>query len=119
MADAVLVSLDEVKMHLGLTGMTEHDDNLELKMAEAEALVLDYLKNHLGTDDERTARYAVIDAWTDEDVPPQVRAAIFRMVGNLWADRGDDLEATAKLQDGDLPKNVTMFLRRLRDPAIA
>lgn len=117
MAD--LVTLAEVKTHLGLTGTTEHDANLELKMAEAQALVLDWIKNQVGDEDEREARYAVIDAWTDEDVPQQVRAAIFRMVGHLFADRGDDPEWALKTETEDLPRNVTMFLRRLRDYTLA
>lgn len=117
MAD--LVTLADVKTHLRLTGTTEHDANLELKIPEATALVLDYCKNYLGTEDVREARYAVIDAWTDEDVPREVRSAIFRMVGHLFGDAGDQIELAQKYKHGDLPDNVTLFLRRLRDPAIA
>jgi hypothetical protein len=117
MAD--LVTLAEVKTHLGLTGTTEHDDNLKMKMQEATDLVLDYMKNYLGTDEERTARYAVIDAWTDLTVPRQVRSAIFRMVANLFGDRGDDPNWTLKMKNGELPENVTMFLKRFKDPALA
>jgi hypothetical protein len=115
-----LISIDEVKLHLRLVGTTEHDSNLEMKIEEATDLVVDYLKNHLGTDEERAARFAEIDAWTYATVPKPVRSAIFRMVGHLFRFTGDDDQAQVpKLQHGDLPQDVTMFLKRYRDPAFA
>lgn len=117
---ASLVTLTEVKTHMKLTGTTEHDADLTLKMDEAEVLVLNYLKSYAGDDDAREARYAVIDAWTASDVPKPVRSAIFRMVGHLRGDAGDDPELTKTYASGDdLPPNVRLFLTRYKDPAFA
>ena len=115
-----LVTLEQVKNHLGLSGTSDHDDNLLIKIEEAEALCLDYVKNYVGVAADRTARYAVIDGWTDTTAPPQVRAAILRMVGHLHGFRGDDEQGVRpQTENGDLPADVTMFLKRLRDPALA
>ncbi len=114
-----LVTLQEVKVHLGLDGTTGHESNLQMKLNEATALVLDYVRQRC-TADARTEWYATVDAWTDETVPEMVRTAIFRMVGHLWAFRGDNDKSTAReFPNGDLPADVTMFLKRLRDIAIA
>lgn len=116
----VLVSLDEAKSHLRLDGTTEHDCQIRQKTEEATAICLDWLKNYIGDADERQARYDVIDGWTTGDVPPQVRAAILRMLGHLFQFRGDDDKAIRPvIENGDLPADVTMFLKRLRDPALA
>lgn len=116
-----LVTLEQAKAHLRQEGTTEHDVNIQMKLEEATAICIDWLKNYLGEDvDAVTARYAVIDAWTDEDVPLEVRSAILRMVGHLFRFRGDDDEnVRPKIEHGDLPADVTMFLKRQRDPALA
>jgi len=118
MAD--LVTLDQAKIHLGLEGTTEHDSNVLMKIEEATAICLDWLKNYVGDEEDQEERYAEIDAWTDEDVPIQVRAAILRLVGHLFRFRGDDDQnVVPKIDNGDLPADVTMFLKRLRDPSLA
>lgn len=121
MADVVeIVTLDQVKTHLRLTGTTEHDDNLTMKLEEATSLVLDWVRQRVGTATEQEAWYAVVDAWTDETAPNQVRAAILRMVGHLFAFGGDDDKTRAPvIVNGDLPADVTMFVKRLKDPAVA
>lgn len=117
---AELVTLAQAKAHLRLTGTTEHDTDIELKLEEATAMAVSYLKNYIGDTDERTARYAVIDAWTVETVPLEARSGILRILGHLWEIRGgEEPNRAEKLEHGDLPANATMFLKRLRDPALA
>ncbi len=78
------------------------DPDLVLKLAQAEAVVLDYIKN---------------DA---PDNSPVINAAILLQLGELWRFRGDDLESqNAKQTSGDLSPVVTNLLRRWRDPALA
>lgn len=118
MAD--LATLQHAKTHLRLTGTTEHDLDIRLKIEEATAMVVSWLKNYIGDTDERAARYAVIDAWTVDSAPIEVRSAVLRLIGHLFYLRGgDDPKISPKLMNGDLPEDVTMFLKRLRDPAIA
>ncbi len=115
-----LVTLQEVKVHLGLDGTTGHEANLQMKLTEATVLVVDYVRQRAGTTEARAEWYAIVDGWTDETVPEQIRTAIFKMVGHLWAFRGDNDKSTAReFPNGDLPPDVTMFLKRLRDVAIA
>jgi hypothetical protein len=115
-----IVTLEQVKIHLGLEGSTGHDKKLEMKLEEATVLCLDWVRQRVGSTEARDEWYAIVDAWTDETAPLQIRAAILRMVGHLVRFRGDDDKATAlTFENGDLPADVTMFLKRLRDPAFA
>jgi hypothetical protein len=115
-----LVALEQAKIQLRLTGTTEHDEDVTQRVEEATALIVSWLKNYLGDEDERTERYAVIDAWTDVTVPIEVRAAILRLTGHLWEMRGgDDPKLVAQLGHGSLPADVEMFLLRLRDRGMA
>jgi hypothetical protein len=78
------------------------DPDLVLKLAQAEAVILDYLKD---------------DA---PDHSPLITAAILLQLGELWRFRGDDLENLQIAHTaGDLSPVVTNVLRRLRDPALA
>lgn len=116
-----VVTLDQVKAHLRLEGTTEHDDNLLMKIEEATALCEEFIKNYSGTTEERAARYAVIEAWTEQDNPLefyQMRAAVLRMVGHLFRFAGDD-DSKMDWDGRNLPPNVTMFLNRLRDLTLA
>lgn len=124
-----LVTLDQVQRHLnipatGVPPVSEHDASLTEKQAEAEALVLGYVRSRMGAA-ASAAWQAEVDAWdvTAEPPvvpPPQVRAAVLRMTGDLWRYRGDDLEnARPPLEPGELPRHVTTLLDQLRDPAFA
>lgn len=98
-----LISIDRIKRHLYIDG-GEHDADLMDRAVEATAVVVDYLKTpHHG--------------WTEETVPPNVRAAILLVAADLWERRGMGM----KPSEGDavLTDTVKSLLHRLRDPAIA
>lgn len=83
---------------------------LQQKMAQAEDIILDYLKISQGSDD-------VYDhGWDDETVPPRIKAAILLVLSALWDDREGKGDMGDYLKD-DGP--VANLLRRSRDPAIA
>lgn len=114
---ADLITLDEAKTQLSLTGLTEHDDLVQSDIDQATFLVLNRLKSRRS---DAAAWAAVVDAWDDESLPLDVKAAILRMTTHLWAFRGgDDPKAAPDLSHGDLPDDVMLFLRRYVDPVVA
>lgn len=98
---ALLVTLAQAKTHLRITGATD-DTDIQLKLDQAEAIILDYLKR------------PVPETWDDTTVPGPVTAAILLMTARLFEHRGD-------LEDEDamLWLAIERLLVRLRDPAIA
>ena len=82
--------------------------DLLLKMAQAESIILDYLKVPAWSP----------PAWDETTVPPLVQAAVLLQLGELYRFRGDDVEAPAHTV-GDLSPVITNLLRRYRDPALA
>lgn len=115
--DVELVTLAQAKQHLRLPSSTEQDDDLTLKLAEAHALVLDYIDRP--SDTEWTAE---ILAWggSPATAPRAVRAAILRMFANLCRFRGDDDDPSEVLVDGhNLPARVKQLLSRYHDPTLA
>lgn len=88
--------------------------DLTTKVAQAEALVLDYLKVSLTSPPDWDA-----DAGT---VPKVVALATLCQLGEIWRFRGDDAAAvdqSPSYESGQLSPQVTNYLRRWRDPAIA
>jgi hypothetical protein len=119
MATEELVSLDQLKEHLKLGTGSAQDDDLQTKLEVAQEMVLDYINQRLDTA-EALVWGAAIEAWTDETAPKRVRAAILQMAAWLYKYRGDAAPQDAPVLDpGDLPRDVKMYLWRLRDPAIA
>lgn len=113
-----LVSLDQLKAHINLT-TSAMDDDLQVKLEIAQEMVIDYINQRVDTA-VALLWDAEIAAWTDETAPKRVRAAILQMGAWLYKHRGDEHPADApKLDPGDLPMEVKMYLWRLRDPAIA
>lgn len=106
-----LVTLAQAKRHLRIETETTdplspEDEDLTLKVAQAEAVVLDYLGG-------------AGDAWTAETVPLEVQAALFYQLGELWRFRGDDAEYyDAHHELGGLSRFVMNLLRRHRDPTL-
>lgn len=107
---SLLVSLSQAKARLRIDG-SSGDTDYTLMLTQAQALVLDYVKQQYDDDWADT-----VDAWTDATVPDQVAVAILLMFGWLDAHRGDD---TATLEMGQLPMPVVATLWRLRDPGMA
>jgi len=99
---AALVTLATAKAHLRITGTTD-DADVQLKLDQAEAIILDYLA-------ERADPLWV----SPETVPKEVVAAILLMLGRLYEHRGDLEEA-----DEDLWMAIERLLMRRRDSAIA
>lgn len=90
------------------------DRDLTMKMAHAEGLILDYLKVSLTSPPDWD-----VDAGT---VPMVVQLAVLCQLAELWRFRGDDpgsIEQAPNYSDGQLAPQVTNYLRRYRDPAIA
>jgi hypothetical protein len=104
---AVLVTLTQAKAHLRITmpAGDPGDAEIQFKLDQAEAIILDYLKGANG---------AAI-GWTDPTtVPMPVTAAILLMLARLYEQRGDDEE-----KDQTLWEAIDRLLVRFRDPAIA
>lgn len=77
--------------------------DIELKLDQAEGIILDYLK-------------AAADGWTSETAPVQVTASILRATQALY--ESDDA-ILAGLYDNDRANPIVGMLQRLRDPALA
>lgn len=101
-----LVTLDAVKEHLRVTTDAD-DDDLQRKITQASAIILDYLKSPEGSAD-----------WKADNCPPIVQAAVLFVTGDLYSTRegGEVAQAYAL---GYLPNYVTSILFRMRDPALA
>jgi hypothetical protein len=113
-----LVSLDQLKAHLRVSAsVTAEDDDLQMKLDQAHEAVLDFVKQRIS---DAVTWEAEVDAWTDETVPKRVVAAILRMAGYLYQDRGDMApQDWPKLELGELPRDVVMLLYRQLDPALS
>jgi hypothetical protein len=99
------VTLPQAQQHLYLVPGTDPaaDADLTLKLAQAVAIIQDYLK-----------------ATSNPVDNPIVDAAVLLQLGELWRFRGDDPStAAAPTTSGDLHPTITNLLRRLRDPALA
>jgi hypothetical protein len=101
-----LVTLPQVNLalRLDLVDGDERTPDIQLKIAQAEDAVIDYLKkpDH---------------GWTEGTVPPRVTAAIMIVIQSLLDDGAAQM--LSGIGTGD-PKNpVVALLYRLRDPAIA
>lgn len=114
MAD--LVSLENAQRHLRVVaGIADQDLDIQDKLAEATAIVIDYIERP--SDEEWTETIA---AWTEATVPAVVKAAILRQLAELFRFRGDDAQAdTPKVEHGFLAPGVANLLHRYRDPVIA
>jgi hypothetical protein len=104
-----VITLQQAKDHLQIvtatvSPMDAQDRDITLKMAQAESIILDYLKT--------------FETWDDETVPPLVQAAVLLQVGELFRFRGDDLPGPV-YDTGQLSPTITALLRRYRDPALA
>jgi len=99
------ITLDEAAAHLRIDMIESGDDrepDLQMKIDQAEAIVVDYLKY------EETG-------WDEDSIPRPIKAAMLLVLSALW----DDREGKG---DGDyLDENgaVARLLRRYRDPALA
>jgi hypothetical protein len=118
-----VATLSQARSHLRLDGTTEHDTIIQMKLDEATALCVDYIKSFIGEEEDREERYDAIDAWTLADDPQeflQLRAGVLKMTAHLFRFRGDDdRNVVPTYAHGNLPDDVTMYLKRLRDPVLS
>ena len=104
---AVLVTLTQAKSHLYITTPPGDpgDAAIQLKLDQAEAIILHFLKGANG----------LAVGWTDPtNAPPSVTAAILLMLGRLHEERGDHEQS-----DEDLWTRINHLLVAYRDPALA
>ncbi len=96
-----LITKEQAKGHL-LIDFDDRDADLEMKMAQAEEIVIGYLKkpDH---------------GWTEATVPKTVQAAILLVLTAPFDDRDGAGKGDYLAPDGP----VTRVLSRHRDPAIA
>lgn len=110
---AELVTLAQGKRHLLIwtpitSPLDDVDEDVTMKLAQAEDTILDYLK----------VQNVSPPMWTIDTVPPLVQAAILIRLAILFRFRGDDKDGPA-YPDGQLTDAETNLLRRYRDPALA
>lgn len=116
MAD--LITLEMAKQHLGIQHSAD-DADVQRKIAQAQAAVLDYIDQRLS---DGATWSATIAAWDDETSSREflvVQAAVLKQFGGLYRDRGDDDGKAAQAWVDGLAPNVARMLTRLRDPAIS
>ncbi len=103
-----LIAFADAKQHLRIpSDETDHDGDIALKLAQAEALVLDRCNS--------TAYWRAITAtWTDVTVPPAVTAAICLVLAHLYENRGDNME-----MDADFWAAIDRVINLHKDPVIA
>lgn len=80
----------------------ERFDEVTRKIAEATDIIVSYLKKPA-------------HSWTDQTVPPRVRAAILLALSAIWEDREGTGDGDYLRPDGAIAR----LLVRDRDPAIA
>jgi hypothetical protein len=107
-----LISLEDATGHLRIDLITdggspslitdERYADLNSKILQAEAIVLDYLKNQ-------------DTGWDISTVPFHIKAAVLLVLSALWEDREGTGEGDYLAEDGA----VARLLRRSRDPAYA
>lgn len=96
------------------------EDDLRLKIEQAEALVIDYVNQRRANGDLWAV---VVDSWdvTSEETPPpaQVTAAVLVQLKELYRFRGDDTDEPDRPVGQVLHPRAAAYLYRMRDPAIA
>jgi hypothetical protein len=111
-----LITLEQAKLQLRIThGTTEFDDDIVLKMDQATAIVMDYLKRPTDQAWEAGSPGSPGGGSPGDDLSLTiVQAAILEVLTNLFMHRGDDAA-----NDGPITPRIESMLRRLRDPALA
>lgn len=112
-----LLSLDAAKRHLRIDPeVTDFDADLTVKILEASALCLEYIK---APDRERRAGEGAPKDWTEATVPDGFRAAVELQLSQLFDDRNAGDSDNPAVAMGYLTPAITAILHRWRDPALA
>jgi hypothetical protein len=113
-----LISLYTAKDHIGETSNVR-DDDLEMKLLQAESIVLAYIARPSDAD-----WTAMIAGWTEATLPKPVQAAILLMFGELYRDRGDEdpnLRQRSIQELNNLPADIAaiLWVSGYRAPSLA
>lgn len=116
-----IVTLAQAQDHLALP-YGQHEEDLELKIAAATQLVLEYIAQRRD-EDEQTEWVQTIESWGigSPEAPRVIVMAVLIQVGELYRFRGDDM-ATDRPPSGDgteLTPLVRRLLHRYRSPSIS
>jgi hypothetical protein len=98
-----LETLANAKLHLHVTDPAR-DAEVTLLLEHASALIYDYIGTRADP------------AWDETTAPDVVQAATLKMLGYLWAHRGDDVVV---VPDEHIWEGISLLLMRTRDPALA
>jgi hypothetical protein len=112
-----LVSLTQAKTQLRIDqDTTEYDEDIELKMEQASAIVLDYLKLD-NSHDWEAGEVGSPGGGSPMDDRQWfiVQCCVLEVLTNLFRFRGDDPSGDA----GPITPRIESMLRRFRDPALA
>lgn len=107
---ATFITVDQAATHLRISG-SEYADDLQIKIPQAEALVLDYMK----IDADALTELAWTITTTGDRKFDIARAAVLEVLTNIYFDRGD----RDRPSEGPLTDRVKNFLSMQRDPTIA
>lgn len=118
-----LVSLAQVKAHLRVD--TDADDNdLNMKIEAASAMVVDYLKDYEFADFDSAG--VILDTNGDPvNVKPHIQAPTMMLVGYLYKQRDGGMDESTRMQYGFtlgygyMPIGVTALLYPYRVPTVA
>lgn len=115
-----IVTFEEFRDHLGLTGEPPNSNDLMVKLDQAHGMVLNYLARPADVD--WTAR---IESWDleggspHEDAPRGVHAAILTLATELNRFRGDEPEQLTTSTPDDLAPRIKSMLRPWKRPVFA
>lgn len=117
-----LITFDQALGHLRLSiaeasPPTPAEADLRLKIEQAEALVLDYVRQRRVDGDLWDSTVASWDVAADAPPPALVTAAVLIQLGDLHRFRGDDGDTTRV--GATLHPRAEAYLDRLRDGAVA
>lgn len=106
-----LITYAQAVAHLKQNGVLDvgspaEDSDLAVKIEQASAIVLIYLK--------RPGEWDVDSLPTDDPEFAIVQAAVLKVLGNLYRFRGDDESAAAPVSE-----DIIRMLSILRDPSLA
>jgi uncharacterized phage protein (predicted DNA packaging) len=112
-----LLTLAVAKRHLRV----DHDDDdedIQDKIEQASAIVLNYIKRTIGTVDPDEPDPGIVD-WDDTTVPKDIKAGVQMMLEDLYDNRMAGSSDNPNIAMGYLPPRVTAILHRWRDPTMA
>lgn len=111
-----IVSADQARQHVRISEdeWGNEEDDFLLKLLQAHALVLDYVRRP--NDEDFDAEMLL---WDEDSAPRAVQAAILRQFADLVRFRGDDEDLAGRADGLNLSPRVKQLLSLYRDPPLA